>query len=59
MNLAITIAGIVGLAVAAFFFVDLCVDAVRHRRSLDIVVAVVVVAAVVWLLVAYGGALLQ
>jgi len=59
MNLAILVAGIVGLAVAAFFFVELLVDALRRRQFIDVGVAACVVALTVWLLFTYGDGLLQ
>ena len=59
MNLAILAAGIVGLAVAAFFFVELLVDALRRRQFIDVGIAAGVVALTVWLLFTYGDGLLQ
>ena len=59
MSLAIIVAGIVGLAVAAFFFVELLVDALRRRQFIDVGVAAGVVALTVWLLFTYGDSLLQ
>ena len=59
MNVVIIVAGVVGLAVAAFFLVELVVDAVRRRQFLDIGVAAAVVVLTVWLLFTYGDALLQ
>ena len=59
MSLAIIVAGIVGLAVAAFFFVELLVDALRRRQFIDVGVAACVVALTVWLLFTYGDSLLQ
>jgi hypothetical protein len=59
MNLAILVAGIVGLAVAAFFFVELLVDALRRRQFIDIGIAAGVVVLTVWLLFTYGDGLLQ
>jgi threonine/homoserine efflux transporter RhtA len=59
VNVAIVVAGVVGLAVAAFFFGELVIDAGRRRQVLDIAVAVAVVVATVWLLLVYGDALLQ
>ena len=59
MNLIIAIAGLAGLAVAAFFFVELVVDAVRRRQFLDVGIAVAIATLTVWLLFTYGDALLQ
>jgi hypothetical protein len=59
VNLVILIAGIVGLALAAYGFVTLTVDAVRRRQYADIVVAAVVVVAVVVALILYGDRLLR
>jgi hypothetical protein len=59
MNLAILVAGIVGLAVAAFFFVELLVDALRRRQFIDVGIAAGVVVLTVWLLFTYGDGLLQ
>jgi hypothetical protein len=59
MNLAILVAGIVGLAVAAFFFVELLVDALRRRQFIDVGIAAGVVVLTVWLLFTYGDSLLQ
>jgi hypothetical protein len=59
MNLAILVAGIVGLAVAAFFFVELLVDAFRRRQFIDLGIAAGVVVLTVWLLFTYGDGLLQ
>jgi hypothetical protein len=59
MNVIIIAAGAVGLAVAAYFLVELVIDAVRCRQFLDIGVAVAVVVLTVWLLFTYGDVLLQ
>jgi len=59
VNVVLVVAGVVGLAVAAWFFIDLLVDAVRRRQYLDIGIAALVVAATVWLLFAFGDRLLQ
>jgi len=59
VNVVIVVLGVVGLAAAGFFLVQLVVDAVRRRQFIDIAVAVAVVAATVWLLFAYGDRLLQ
>ena len=59
MNVLIVVAGAVGLAVAAFFLIELIVDAVRRRQFVDIGVAGAIVVLTVWLLFTYGDALLQ
>ncbi len=59
MSLIIVIAGVAGLAVAAFFLAELVVDALRRRQFLDVGVALAVAAFTVWLLFTYGDALLQ
>lgn len=59
MNVIIVAAGILGLAAAGYFLVEMTVDAVRRREYLDIAVAVAVVVATVWLLIAFGDRLLQ
>jgi hypothetical protein len=59
VSLVIVIAGVAGLAVAAFFLAELVVDALRRRQFLDVGVAIGVAAFTVWLLFTYGDALLQ
>lgn len=59
VNILIVVAGVVGLAVAAFFLIELLIDAARRRQYVDIGVAAAVVVATVWLLFAYGDSLLQ
>jgi len=59
VSLVIVIAGVAGLAVAAFFLAELAVDALRRRQFLDVGVAIAVAAFTVWLLFTYGDALLQ
>lgn len=59
MNLVIIVAGVLGLAVAAYFLVDLTRDAVRRRQYVDILVAGLVIVAVVWFLFVYGDTFLQ
>ncbi len=59
MSLIIIVAGVVGLAVATFFLVELLVDSLRRRQFLDIGIAVGVVVLTVWLLFTYGDSLLQ
>jgi hypothetical protein len=55
----ILIAGVAGLAVAAYGMTALARNAVRMRRYWDIAVAVVVTAGVVVLLIAFGDSLLR
>lgn len=59
MNLVILIAGVAGVAVAAYAFVSLVVDAVRRRQFVDILIAVAVVLAVVYALIAWGDRLIR
>ena len=59
MNVVLVVAGVVGLAVAAWFFIDLLIDALRRRQYVDIGIAAAVVVATVWLLFAFGDRLLQ
>jgi hypothetical protein len=59
VNFIIIAAGVVGLAVATFFLVELLIDALRHRQFLDIGIAAGVVVLTVWLLFTYGDSLLQ
>ena len=59
MNIVIAVAGIAGLAVAVYFLAELVIDAVRRRQFLDVGIAAGVVVLTVWLLLAYGDALLQ
>ncbi len=59
MNLFIIVAGVVGLAVATFFLVELLVDSLRRRQYLDIGIAAGVVVLTVWLLFTYADSLLQ
>ncbi len=59
MSVVIVLAGVVGLAVAAFFLVELVVDALRRRQFLDVGIAAGVVVLTVWLLFTYGDSLLQ
>jgi hypothetical protein len=55
----ILVAGVVGLAAAVYGFAALTVNAVRQRRYADIALAVLAVAVVVALLVAFGDRLVQ
>jgi hypothetical protein len=59
VNLVIIIAGVAGLAIAAYAFVTLVVDAVRSRQYVDVLVAVLVAALVVYALVFYGDRLIR
>ncbi len=59
MNIAIVVAGVIGLAVATFFLVELVVDALRRRQFIDVGIAAGIVVLTVWLLFTYGDALLQ
>ena len=59
LNLAIVVAGVIGLGVAAFFFVELLVDAWRRRQFIDVGIATGVMVLTVWLLFTYGDSLLQ
>ena len=59
MSLVIVIAGLVGLAVAAFFLVELVIDALRRRQFVDVGIAIGIATLTVWLLFTYGDALLQ
>ena len=59
VNIVIVIAGIVGLGVAGYGFVTLCLDAWRDRHYLDIVLAAAVAVAIVALLIAFGDRLLR
>jgi hypothetical protein len=58
-DLLIWIAGIGGLAIAAFGLVSLLVDAVRRRRPFEAAAAVAVATLVVWFLLAHGEVLLR
>ena len=59
VSLVIIVAGVVGLAVATFFLVELLVDSLRRRQFLDIGIAAGVVVLTVWLLFTYGDSLLE
>ncbi len=59
MNLVIFIAGVAGLAVAAYAFVSLVIDAVRKRQFLDIVIAAAAAVAVIYGLVVWGDRLIR
>jgi len=59
VNIAIVLAGVIGLAVATFFFVELVVDALRRRQFIDVGIAAGIVVLTVWVLFTYGDALLQ
>lgn len=59
MNVVIVVAGIVGLAVAAYAVVDLVVSAGRRRHVLDIVLVLAAAAATIAALLRWGDRLLQ
>ncbi len=59
VNWLILILGVVGLGVAGYGLVALTMQAVRRRRYLDIVLAVVVVLATVVLLVTFGERIIR
>jgi hypothetical protein len=59
VNWVIVIAGVVGLAVAAYGLFALVRNAVRTQRYWDIGIAVAVLACVVVLLVAFGDRLIR
>jgi hypothetical protein len=59
VNWVILIAGVAGLAVAAYGLIALVRNAVRTRRYWDIAIAVAVAAGVVVLLVAFGDRLIR
>ena len=59
MNWVILIAGVAGLAVAAYGLVALVRNAVRTRQYWDIAIAVAVLVGVVALLVAFGDRLIR
>jgi hypothetical protein len=59
VGVLVIVLGVVGLLAAATAFAELSWDAVRRRHYLDIIVAVAVAVLTVWLLLAYGGSILQ
>jgi uncharacterized membrane protein YidH (DUF202 family) len=59
VGVLIIVLGVVGLLAAVVAFGELSWDAVRRHHYLDIVVALAVGVLVVWLLIAYGGSILQ
>ena len=59
VNAVILIAGIAGLAVAAYGLFTLSLDAARRRQYVDIAVAVLIAVVVVALLILYGDRLLR
>jgi hypothetical protein len=58
MDVIITVLGVVGLAAAGFFFVDLAVDGIRRHQYLEIVAAVAAVLLTIWLLFSFGDKVL-
>jgi hypothetical protein len=59
MSVVIFIAGVAGLAVAAFGFGSLTVDAWRRRQYGDIIAAALVAVVLVVLLINYGDSLVR
>jgi hypothetical protein len=59
VNLVIVIAGVAGLAVAAYAFATLVSDALRSRHYVDIAIAAAVAVAVIYALLFYGDRLLR
>jgi hypothetical protein len=59
VSVVIFIAGIAGLAVAAYGFGALTADAWRRREYPDIAVAAVVAVVLVYLLISFGDSLLR
>ncbi|HJW76843.1 MAG TPA: hypothetical protein VJ787_14470 [Thermoleophilia bacterium] len=59
MNTVIIVAGVAGLAIAAYAFIDLTVSSVRRRRVLDIAIVVAAAAATIASLLVWGDRLLQ
>jgi hypothetical protein len=59
VSFAIIVAGVIGLAVAVFFFAELLIDALRRRQFIDVGIAAGIVVLTVWLLFTYGDGLLQ
>jgi hypothetical protein len=51
--------GVVGLVAAVGAFAELTWDAARRHHFVDILIAVALSVMVVWLLLAYGGVILQ
>ena len=59
MGVLIIVLGVVGLLAAVAAFAELSWDAVRRHHYLDIIAAVVIAVLTVWLLLVYGGSILQ
>ena len=59
MNTVILVAGVAGLAVAAYAFVGLVVDAIRRRQYFDIMFGIGVAVAVVVALLMWGDHLIR
>jgi hypothetical protein len=59
VNWVILIAGVVGLLVAGYGLVALIRNAVRHRRYVDIAIAVAVSVVVVAALITFGDRLIR
>jgi hypothetical protein len=59
VGVLIIVLGVVGLLAAVTAFAELSWDAVRRHHYLDIIAAVVIAVLTVWLLLVYGGSILQ
>lgn len=59
VNWVVLIAGVVGLAVAAYGLVAVTTQAVRRRRYADVVLAVALALVTVGLLVAFGDRIIR
>jgi hypothetical protein len=59
VSVLIIVLGVVGLLAAVAAFAELSWDAIRRRHYLDIIAAAALAALAVWLLLAYGGSILQ
>ena len=59
MNTVIIVAGLAGLAIAAYAIVDLTVFSVRRHRVLDVAIVVAAAAATIAALLVWGDRLLQ
>ncbi len=59
VNWVVLIAGVVGLAVAAYGLVAVTTQAVRRRRYADVVLAVALAVVTVSLLVAFGDRIIR
>lgn len=59
MNVVIVVAGVIGLAVAAYALIDVAVRARRRRRLLNVVLVIGAAAATIVALLTWGDRLLQ